>query len=346
MLFPQVVNQITSQVSLKALNTFAIDALAEHFLIIDHTANFEVLLPQIQSFEERLILGGGSNVLFVSDFSGLIIFPQFFGVEIISQTDVSVEIAVGASENWHRLVEMTVQNDWFGLENLALIPGTVGAAPVQNIGAYGVEVKQVITSVEGIDLESGLPMRMETIDCNFGYRDSLFKQHPGRYLISKVCLRLSKQPNLCLSYPPLKNHFQGQVNIQPLEVMQKVCQIRSAKLPDPGQLANAGSFFKNPIVSLQCYAQLLEQFDDIVAYPVEGGMKLAAGWLIEKAGLKGVRSGNVGVHAHQALVIVNYAADNGFEVWRMAEMIKQKVEQIFGVKLEPEVSIIGEVSNL
>ena len=330
------------QVQLKPFNTFAVEAKAANFLQLDSQAEIPEQLSYIQQFEQRLVLGGGSNLLFVDDYAGLVIYPQFFGIEVVSQDQASVTLQVGASQNWHELVVYCLQNAWYGLENLAMIPGTVGAAPVQNIGAYGVEIKEFIQRVEYYDLSQGSHHWRDTEDCQFGYRDSYFKQAPpGSYLITRVELRLLKQPNLCLSYQPLAEFFKDQESPTPWQVMQRVCEIRSQKLPAPEELANAGSFFKNPLVSAADYQRLKLEFPDIVAYPVGNDFKLAAGWLIEKAGFKGLREGQVGVHRMQALVLVNYAESKGIKIWLLAQKIQRKIQRLFSVELEPEVRVIG-----
>ncbi|WP_444996852.1 UDP-N-acetylmuramate dehydrogenase [Aliikangiella sp. IMCC44359] len=334
--------KIRSNVALKKLNTFAVSATASHFIQLNSCHELLNVIPQISLYPNRLVLGGGSNILFVGDFEGLILYPQIFGINIIHQDENEIRISVGASHNWHQLVIETLKNNWYGLENLALIPGTVGAAPVQNIGAYGVEVERYIHRVECVDLDSGELHLLAHDECQFGYRESFFKKAPkGKFLITRVEFNLNKKPQLCLTYPPLAEHFSGQVNILPQAVMQRVCQVRQEKLPDPKKLANAGSFFKNPVVQQKVFEKLKLNYPDIVAFPVEKGMKLAAGWLIEKAGFKGVREGDVGVHANQALVLVNYAETQGIKLWQLAEKIQKKILQVFNVQLEVEVRVIG-----
>lgn len=334
---------IESHVDLKLLNTFAVSARASRFLTLENHEAIIKALPIIQTSSKRLILGGGSNLLFISDFDGLVIFPQIFGIQVISHDEENVLLSVGASENWHEFVVSSVKNGWFGLENLALIPGTVGASPVQNIGAYGVEVKQFIECVECIDLQTGESLIFKNEDCQFAYRDSFFKQADfGRYLITHVQFRLSKTPQLNLTYKPLADFFKDKLDVTPMDVVQEVCKIRSQKLPDPKTLANAGSFFKNPVVSLSQYETLQQSFPDIVAYPVDNDYKLAAGWLIDHAGLKGYRDDDVGVHEHQALVLVNYSATSGKRILALAKKIQEIIAEKYQVKLEAEVRVIGD----
>lgn len=333
---------LSQQVQLKPYNTFAVEAKAANFLKLDSQQALAEHLPFIQKNPQRMVLGGGSNLLFVSDYPGLVIYPQLFGVDIVEQDETSVTLSVGASQNWHEFVCHCLQQGWYGLENLALIPGSVGAAPVQNIGAYGVEIKEFIRRVEYFDLNQGSQHWLDAKDCQFAYRDSFFKRaQAGSYLITRVEIKLNKQPQLCLSYQPLAEYFKDKPEPSPTQVMQRVCEIRSEKLPDPKTLANAGSFFKNPLVSESDYRRLKSIHPDIVAYPADEQFKLAAGWLIEKAGFKGLREGNVGVHKMQALVLVNYAESDGEKVWLLAQKIQQEIRRMFAVELEPEVRVIG-----
>lgn len=341
-------SNLRSQVDLKTLNTFAVSAKAKQFLTLEDNTAITKALPVIQKHSKRLILGGGSNLLFTSDFDGLVIFPQIFGIQVISQDEQSVLLSVGASENWHEFVLSSIKKGWFGLENLALIPGTVGASPVQNIGAYGVEVKQFIECVECVDLQTGESLVFKNQDCRFAYRDSFFKQAEfGRYLITHVQFRLLKVPQLNLTYKPLADFFKDKtdlasMDVTPMDVAQEVCKIRSQKLPDPKRLANAGSFFKNPVVSASQYERLQQSFPDIVAYPAGSDYKLAAGWLIDQAGLKGYRDGDVGIHEHQALVLVNYSGTSGQALLALAKKVQDIVAEKYDVHLEAEVRVIGD----
>jgi UDP-N-acetylmuramate dehydrogenase len=324
------------------MTTFAVKAKAKYFVQLSSVKDVQAAIPVINQYQQKLVVGGGSNILFVGDYQGLVIFPQLFGCEVIMEDDCSVRVSVGASENWHEWVCQSNLNGWFGLENLALIPGTVGASPVQNIGAYGVEVKQLIHQVEYIDLETGELHVSSSEHCGFDYRDSMFKKAgQGRYLVTRVEFNLSKEPCLNLSYKPLAEYFKNKKNVTAKDVLERVCEIRSKKLPDPKQLANAGSFFKNPVVTAKLYHTLKKQYQDLVAYPVGEDFKLAAGWLIEKAGLKGKRVDNVGVHKDQALVLVNYAESDGNKIKILSQEIQRIVYDKYAVELEVEVRVEG-----
>ncbi len=338
--------QIRKKVDLKSKTTFAVSATADCFIRLDSVSAIQQAIPQIKKFQDKLVLGGGSNILFVGDYSGLILYPQLFGVELLLETDEMVRVSVGASENWHQWVLQATEKGWYGLENLALIPGTVGASPVQNIGAYGVEVKQLIHKVECVDLNSGKLQCFTNHECEFAYRDSLFKRAgQGRYLVTRVEFNLSKIADLNLSYQPLIEFFDGNYNVTPKDVLERVCQIRQQRLPDPAKLANAGSFFKNPVVDSDLYEKLKLEYPDIAAYPNGDNFKLAAAWLIDRAGFKGKRFGNVGVHEFQALVLVNFGESNGEKngpkLKQLAEIIQKAVFDKYAVHLEAEVRIEG-----
>lgn len=345
------INKINVQVELQALATFNVKASASHFLTLSSLESTLDHLSEIQRYSKRLILGGGSNILFVGDYQGLVLFPQIFGIELLSENQDFYRVSVGASENWHDFVIYSNQQGWYGLENLALIPGTVGAAPIQNIGAYGIEVKKFIHQVECVDLNSGEKFLLDNQACCFGYRDSIFKQAgQGKYLVTRVELDLYKEPNLCLNYEPLKTEFSNKIDITAKQVLDRVCQLRQEKLPDPKVLPNAGSFFKNPVVSTAEFERLKASYPNIVAYPdvyldekglSKKGFKLAAAWLIDQAGFKGYREGQIGVHEHQALVLVNYAEEAGDKIWCLAQKIQEVVKKKYQVVLEPEVRIEG-----
>jgi len=343
--------QILTNIALNELNTFNVKAKAQAFIQIDSLQQLDSAYAEISNYKERLVLGGGSNLLFVGDYSGLVIYPQLKGIEILEQDDAQVTLRVAASENWHQFVSYCLENNYFGLENLALIPGTVGAAPVQNIGAYGVEVESFILQVECVDLDSGELVMLSHDDCQFEYRDSFIKRAgQGRYLVVSVDLKLHKKPDLVLSYQPLKEFFAGASEVTAKRVFDRVCEIRSEKLPDPNKLANAGSFFKNPVINNQHYQGLKQAFPELVAYPVgtsaDRQYKVAAGWLIEAAGFKGKIVGKVGVHKHQALVLVNYSDSDGANILALAKAIINKVKDMFDIKLESEVRILGSSIGL
>jgi len=346
---------ISKNVALDDLNTFAVKAKADAFIQIDSVRQLESVFDEISGYKERLVLGGGSNLLFIGDYSGLVIYPQLKGIEIITQDDEQVTLRVAASENWHEFVGYCLQHDYFGLENLALIPGTVGAAPVQNIGAYGVEVGSFIVQIECFDLQQGKQIILTHAECEFDYRDSFVKRAgQGRYLVISVEFKLNKKPNLVLTYQPLKDFFAGVgfEQITAKQIFDRVCEIRAEKLPDPKQIANAGSFFKNPIIDQAHYQRLQKIFPELVVYPLNSkpsgkmNYKVAAGWLVEKAGFKGKVVGKVGVHKHQALVLVNYSDYDGANILALARLIINEVKVLFGIELVPEVRILGNEKEL
>lgn len=337
-------SNITQKIPLDTLNTFQVSAIAEHFIQIDSVEQLLHDYSEIKQYANRMVLGGGSNCLFVDSFDGLIIYPQLKGIEVVDESSEHIKLRVAASENWHQFVQYCLTRGYFGLENLALIPGTVGAAPVQNIGAYGVEVESFITTVDCFDFASGELIELSNKECGFGYRDSIIKRAAqGRYLVTHVNFVLSKKLVPVISYAPLKAYFSENKNISATQIFNKVVELRQQKLPDPKHLPNAGSFFKNPVVSNQQYQQLLSGFPEIVAYPLENqSFKIAAGWLIERAGLKGKIFGKVGVHKNQALVLVNYSDSDGKSILRLAETVINKVFELFAVTLEPEVRIFQD----
>lgn len=291
-----------------------------------------------------LILGEGSNMLFVDNFPGLIINPNIPGINLVHEDRNNVWLEVGAGVNWDQLVEFTVFHHWGGIENLSLIPGKVGGSAVQNIGAYGMEIQNRIESVTGFDLETLTEYTIEASDCQYAYRDSIFKnQLKNRFIITSIVFKLDKFPEFILNYGDLKSEVEklGEVNLR--NIRKTVISIRESKLPDPAIYGNAGSFFKNPIVDAVQANQLLNEFPTMPHYPATGGKtKLAAGWLIEQCGWKGFRRGDAGVHEKQALVLVNYGNATGKEIYDLSEEIKQSVQEKFGVELEREVNVIGE----
>jgi UDP-N-acetylmuramate dehydrogenase len=263
------------------------------------------------------------------------------GRQLLRETATHFYIEAMAGESWHELVLWSLENNYGGLENLALIPGTVGAAPIQNIGAYGLELAQVFDSLCAFDTLSNKFIKLSKEQCEFSYRNSVFKQQPGRYIVVSVCFELAKEWQANLSYAELKKAFQDQEKVLAKDVFEKVCEIRQAKLPDPQLTGNAGSFFHNPVVSHQKQLELKKQFPLLVSYPTvvgnhEGDWKLAAGWLIDQCGFKGLRQGNVGVYEKQALVLVNHGGGTGVELLKLADNIKQKVKETFGVSLTVE----------
>lgn len=339
--------QIQEHISLKPYNTFGLEVYAEKFVVISDLSSFVQLLkdyPHLQD-DGMLILGGGSNLLLSKDVKGWVIKNEIKGLSIEKETEEEVWVKAGAGENWHEFVMYTVDAGWGGLENLSLIPGTVGAAPMQNIGAYGVEIKNHFAFLEALDLHT---LEVKTFDakaCAFGYRESFFKHEgKGKYLISSVCFKLTKRPSVNTSYGVINDVLATKGIERPSikEVSEAVIAIRQSKLPDPKEIGNSGSFFKNPTVPANQAKLVMEQFPGIPHYPVEGStdVKFPAGWLIEQAGWKGYRNGDAGVHAKQALVLVNYGQAKGAEIIALSEEIKQSVFQKFGIRLETEVNIL------
>ena len=335
--------KISSSISLKPFNTFGIDARAERFAVLRSEEDLRAILRA--NIAPLHLLGGGSNVLLTKDLPGLVLRNELKGIELESETGTHVLISAGAGEVWHDLVMWAIDNNFGGLENLSLIPGTVGAAPIQNIGAYGAELKDVFEKLEAFHLETGERMVFKSEDCRFGYRNSIFKNElKGRCLITRVWLRLTKSPRPNLSYRILADSLRNKGITQPgiRELSETVMEIRRSKLPDPALLGNTGSFFKNPEVPVQLCEAIKKEFPDLVASPLPGNeelVKLAAGWLIEKAGWKGRRIGDAGVHEKQALVLVNYGKATGKDILNLAQEIQADVKEKFGVSLEPEVNI-------
>ncbi len=327
--------------SLKPFNTFGV---AQSCLALSEAHSKDELqnicLSVWQSSRPMLVLGGGSNVVFTDDFVGEVVRVLSKGIKIHEDIE-AFYLEVEAGENWHDLVEFTLSNNMPGLENLALIPGTVGAAPIQNIGAYGLELCDVCDWVEYLELETGKLQRLDAAQCEFSYRESIFKGSlRDKTVITAVGLRLAKNWQPRLDYGPLQAFEQSKVT--PREIFERVCEVRRDKLPDPKVLGNAGSFFKNPLVSAACYLELAQRFSNIVGYAQPNGeVKLAAGWLIEQAGLKGFTLGKVAVHDKQALVLVNLGDATGQDICQLAQHVIARVSEVFGVRLEAEPRIIG-----
>lgn len=331
--------------SLKSFNTFGVEANAQLMVIFDSKKEaIEYLQDAGLSIDRVLVLGSGSNILFTGSYKGIILKFAEKGQTVISENDTEAVVRIAAGENWDDFVEESLRNGWFGVENLSLIPGDVGAAPVQNIGAYGVELEERIVEVEGIEISTGKVATFSRSECEFAYRNSIFKQRlRSQYLITSVTLRLDKVFTPVLTYEALADRFEGVplVQITPMMVREAVIDIRNSKLPDPGELGNAGSFFKNPVVKAAQFEEIISEYPDIVNYPLEGGeVKLAAGWMIEKCGLKGFRRGQAGVHERQSLVLVNYGLARGSDILSVAEIVIREVKERFGIELEPEVNIL------
>jgi len=331
--------------SLKKHHTFGNEVIAKYFFEFTEAEDLPAFLLTNKEWQDLqlLILGEGSNLLFVGDFPGLIIYPNIPGIEIIREDRNNIWLQVGAGVVWDQLVEYAVFNNWGGIENLSLIPGKAGAAAVQNIGAYGMEVQNQIESVTGLDLETLTEHTLMAAECQFAYRDSIFKNKlKNIFIITSVIFKLDKFPEYILNYANLKVETEklGEVNLR--NIRQTVIQIRESKLPDPAVLANAGSFFKNPIVDNLMADQLLIKYPTMPQYPMaDDKSKLAAGWMIEQCGWKGFRRGDAGVHDQQALVLVNYGNATGQEIYDLSEEIKQSVYEKFGVEMEREVNVIG-----
>ena len=334
---------VQAETSLKALNTLAIDSTAEFFAEASNLADVEAVREFAQTRQLPIwVLGGGSNVVMPDRVSGVVL--RFVGTDynILEQDPTSVTVEVGAGYGWHEFVLFSLAQGWFGLENLALIPGTVGAAPVQNIGAYGVEVEQFIESVQGVYLATGESFSLAHSQCDFAYRESCFKQGlDGQALITSVTFKLLKQPKVNVAYAPL-NQMAAQSGVpSPLELAHWVMQVRSEKLPDPAELPNAGSFFKNPVINQAQFQALLNRFSDMPSYPHGEQVKVPAGWLIDRLGFKGrCFAQAVYVHKQQALVLVNQGG-SGAQVMQAAAEIKAAVYEHYGVELEQEPRVFG-----
>ena len=335
---------ILENVSLKNYNTFGIDVKARIWAEITNENELKSLLLKSETENlPKLILGGGSNILLTKDFDGLVIINSIPGINIIDDDKSTVLIEAGAGVIWHDLVMYCVDNNFGGIENLSLIPGTAGAAPLQNIGAYGQELKSVFHFLKGIYIRRSAEKKIYNQDCEFGYRDSIFKnQLKEKFIITSIILRLHKDPVVSLNYASIKDEIE-KLHLQRItikDVSNAVCEIRRSKLPDPKVLGNAGSFFKNPEVNSGKFNDLKKEYPDITGYDSSNGIiKLAAGWLIEKCGWKGKRIGNVGSHSKQSLVLVNYGGSTGAEILQFAKQIKSSVYEKFGINLYEEVNI-------
>lgn len=333
--------QIHSNYSLKAHNTFGIEAKAEKFVAIKQLADLREALAL--SIKPVYLLGGGSNLLLTQNLKGLVIKNEIKGKAIVRRFKKSVYVEVGAGENWHEFVMWCIEKDLGGVENLSLIPGTVGAAPIQNIGAYGVELMDCFHALEALNLETGKLQRFRKKDCQFAYRESIFKKDlKGKYCITKVWLKLSiGMHKIRTKYGAILKELEQQNIVKPniRDVSEAVIQIRSTKLPDPAKLGNSGSFFKNPVIPQQQFTALQKRFPAIIFYQLsDQQVKIPAGWLIEQCGWKGKKVGQTGAHRNQALVLVNYGKATGQEVLQLAKDIQQSVLEKFGVQLNREVN--------
>jgi UDP-N-acetylmuramate dehydrogenase len=335
--------KILTNTSLKKYNTFGIDVKAKQFIEVQHEDELSHLLKRFYA-EEIFVLGGGSNMLLTKDIDKTVFHINILGKKIVEEHDDYVIVEAKAGENWHEFVEWSIQKGYGGLENLSLIPGNVGTAPVQNIGAYGVELKDVFVECEAIHRQTTNTRRFNLKDCNFGYRQSVFKAAlRNQYIITKVSFKLTKRlHHLNYSYGAIKTVLAsaGTEDPDPKDISDAVIQIRQSKLPDPHELGNSGSFFKNPVLDSTVFQELKTDFPEMPSYQVsETQIKVPAGWLIEQAGLKGFRVGDAGVHAKQALVLVNYGTATGTQIYNLSLLVQKKVKDKFGIQLEPEVNI-------
>src|SRR5690554_8013241 len=330
--------------SLVALNTMAVQARARYFVRIHSPDELKAALVWAQDRQlQTLVLGGGSNLIFAGVFDGLILHMAIPGRYWEQVGEDSAVLVLAAGENWHESVLYAARAGYRGIENLALIPGTAGAAPVQNIGAYGVELCDTLKAVTALDRTTMEVVELPTADCEFAYRDSLFKHQPGRYIILEIRLALSRTEPMKLGYRDLQEYLGSEDTDQltPLAVAEAVMAVRRRKLPDPAVLPNAGSFFKNPVVSQAQFEDIVSRFPDVVSYPVAEGVKLAAAWLIDQAGWKGYRNATVGVHNRQALVLINHSGGSGQDILALAQEVRESVRNKFGVELEQEPGIVG-----
>lgn len=339
-----IVNAIIQNQSLKAYNTFGIDVNAHYFAGFNSIDTLtEIIASTTFQQNEQLILGGGSNILFTKNFEGIVLHNLLKGISKKQISEHQYHVSAAAGEVWHELVMYAIANNLGGMENLSLIPGYVGASPMQNIGAYGVEIKDIFVSLKAMELATGLIKTFTKEQCLFGYRESFFKREgKGKYIILEVTFLLSTMHQLNTSYGAIEQEL-TKMNAVPniKNISQAVINIRSSKLPNPKEIGNAGSFFKNPTIAIAHYEILKKQYPDIPGYPVnDQNIKTAAGYLIEKCGLKGFRKEDAGVHLKQALVLVNYGKASGHQIFDLSSLVIEKVKEIFGIELEREVNII------
>ncbi|HLR37578.1 MAG TPA: UDP-N-acetylmuramate dehydrogenase [Chitinophagaceae bacterium] len=329
--------------SLKSLNTFGIDVKAEHFAPFSSADDLEVLLAEDCFARPSLVLGGGSNILLTQTVSS-VLKNEVKGIEVVEEDEEYFRVKVGAGENWHQFVLYCIDKGWAGIENLSLIPGNVGASPMQNIGAYGVEIKDVFHSLEAFHIQDKEVVTFYKKDCHFGYRESVFKKkHKDQFVILNVTFRLNKKPHFNTSYGAIQQELEkmGIKKMSIRAISDAVINIRSSKLPNPKEVGSAGSFFKNPIIEKEKLEELKKKHPNIRYFPFMDNFKLAAGWLIEQCGWKGYRRGDLGVYPRQSLVLVNYGEVDGKSVYQLSEEIKQSVFERFDVNLEREVNLIG-----
>ncbi|HET6527201.1 MAG TPA: UDP-N-acetylmuramate dehydrogenase [Balneolaceae bacterium] len=336
---------VKRDVDLRPYNTLHVSAKACMFAAVGTTGQLKEILrhPETKN-QPLLVLGGGSNILFLSDFEGLVLRVEIAGKEVVKETNEHVWLKVGAGENWHQTVRYCVEKGWGGVENLSLIPGTVGAAPIQNIGAYGVELTDVFALLEAVEIETAETHTFKKEECRFGYRDSIFKNElKGKFVVTQVVLKLSKKPEINASYGAIQSELDKRSIVDPSikNISDIIVDIRKSKLPNPAELGNAGSFFKNPIVDKSIFERIKKEFSNAPGYSIsDGKMKVPAGWLIEQTGWKGKVVGQTGTYKQQALVIVNYGGATGKEILNLAGSIQESVKKKFRIELLPEVNII------
>ena len=336
--------QIKQNVSLKTYNTFGINVKAKHFVSVTSIDELKQVLS-LQEFPNKFILSGGSNMLLTKDIDALVIHLNLKGISLVSEKNNSVTVKAYAGENWHEFVIWCLKHDFGGLENLSLIPGNVGTAPIQNIGAYGVELKDIFISCDAIHITTQTLHTFTNSDCNFEYRNSIFKEHEkGNYIIISVTFRLSKNNHvLNTNYGAITDQLKKMDIADPTiqDISKAIITIRESKLPNPKEIGNSGSFFKNPVISTQHYNTLKTNFPNMPSYTVsDEKMKIPAGWLIEYAGFKGKRFGNYGVHDKQALVLVNYDDAKGSDIFKLSVLIQKTIKRLFGISIEVEVNIL------
>lgn len=337
--------QIEENISLKPYNTFAIDVTAKRFARFSSISELAELFSavNINNEEEPLIIGGGSNILLTRNYNGLVARNELLGMKVDDEDEKHLFVRAAAGENWHQFVLFCIQNNYAGIENLSLIPGNVGASPMQNIGAYGVEIKDVFYELEAFNIKEKKLQTFNAEACEFGYRESVFKRkYKGQFVITSVTFKLSKQPHYNISYGAIQQEL-DKMNVKELSIAtisQAVTNIRQSKLPDPKEIGNAGSFFKNPTIAQSQFEDLQKTFPSIVGYPAAfGDIKVAAGWLIEQCGWKGWRKGDAGCHSKQALVLVNYGNAKGNEIFDLSTQIINSVQATFNITLEREVNV-------
>lgn len=338
---------LQENISLLPYNTFHIDVKARYFTEITSLDELRTLISEeVYKNNPRLILGGGSNILFTQNFNGLVIKNSLPGIELVNEDNEHYYVKASGGEGWHKFVLHCITNNYAGVENMSLIPGQVGAAPMQNIGAYGVEIKDVFHELEAIDMQTGELTTFNNEACEFGYRESIFKgKYKNKFLISSVTFRLRKVPKFNINYGDIRKTLDEMAILNPelsiKAVSDAVIKIRTSKLPDPKVLGNAGSFFKNPVITKEQFEALLLKYPIMPNYPqADGTVKIPAGWLIEQCGWKGKVIGNTGSHKMQALVLVNYGGATGNEIYKLALDIKQSVQEKFGIEINPEVNVV------